>query len=40
MSADGQTSGQVVAVRITSDGPLALLDNEKQLLIDAGITIY
>lgn len=39
LSADGTISGQVVAVRVTSDGPIALLDNGSEILIGAGITI-
>ena len=39
LSADGTISGQVVAVRVTSDGPMALLDNGSEILIGAGITI-
>ena len=39
LSADGTVSGQVVAVRVTSDGPMALLDNGSEILIGAGITI-
>ena len=39
LSADGTISGQVVAVRVTSDGPMALLDNGSEILVGAGITI-
>jgi len=39
VSADGTVSGQVVAVKVTSDGPVALLDNGQELPIGAGITI-
>ena len=38
-SADGTIGGQVVAVRVTSDGPLALLDNGQQVLLGPGITV-
>jgi flagellar basal-body rod modification protein FlgD len=39
LSADGTISGQVVAVKVTSDGPMALLDNGSEIMIGAGITI-
>jgi flagellar basal-body rod modification protein FlgD len=39
VSADGTVSGQVLAVRVTSDGPVALLDNGQQIAIGAGVTI-
>ncbi len=39
VSSDGAISGQVVAVKVTSEGPVALLDNGQQLPIGAGITI-
>ena len=38
-SADGTVTGQIVAVKVTSDGPLAILDNGKQLLLEPGITV-
>ena len=39
LSADGTVSGQVVAVKVTSDGPMALLHNGSEIMIGAGITI-
>jgi flagellar basal-body rod modification protein FlgD len=38
-SADGTITGQIVAVKVTSDGPLATLDNGQQILLEAGITV-
>ena len=38
-SADGTISGQIVAVKVTSDGPLAYLDNGQQVLLEPGITV-
>ena len=38
-SADGSQSGIVKSVKITSDGPLATLDNGQTLLLGSGITI-
>ena len=38
-SADGTTAGKIVAVKVTSDGPLATLDNGRQLLLEPGITV-
>ncbi len=38
-SADGQTSGVVTAVKITSDGPLATLANGDTLTLGDGVTI-
>jgi flagellar basal-body rod modification protein FlgD len=38
-SADGTTTGQIVAVKVTSDGPLAILDNGQQILLEPGITV-
>lgn len=38
-SADGETSGEVVSVKITNDGPLATLDDGSTLLLEAGVTI-
>jgi flagellar basal-body rod modification protein FlgD len=39
LSADGTISGQVVAVKVTSDGPMALLHDGSEIMIGAGITI-
>jgi flagellar basal-body rod modification protein FlgD len=38
-SADGQVSGQVTSVMITSEGALAKLANGGELLLGAGITV-
>ena len=38
-SGDGTQSGVVKSVKITSDGPLATLDNGQTLLLGSGITI-
>jgi flagellar basal-body rod modification protein FlgD len=38
-SADGTIAGEVVAVRVTSQGPLAILDNGAQVLLEPGITV-
>jgi flagellar basal-body rod modification protein FlgD len=38
-SADGETTGVVTSVKITSQGPLATLDNGKELLIGPGVKI-
>jgi flagellar basal-body rod modification protein FlgD len=38
-SADGTITGQIVAVKVTSDGPLAYLDNGQQVLLEPGITV-
>ena len=38
-SADGTIVGQIVAVKVTSDGPLATLDNGQQILLEPGITV-
>ena len=38
-SADGTVVGQIVAVKVTSDGPLATLSNGQQLLLEPGITV-
>jgi flagellar basal-body rod modification protein FlgD len=38
-SSDGTITGQIVAVKVTSDGPLAILDNGQQLLLEPGITV-
>lgn len=38
-SADGETSGVVTSVKITSEGPLAILGNGDELLLGAGVTI-
>jgi len=38
-SSDGKTSGEVVSVKITTDGPYATLDDGNKLLIDEGVTI-
>jgi flagellar basal-body rod modification protein FlgD len=38
-SADGTITGQIVAVKVTSDGPLAILDNGQQILLELGITV-
>ena len=38
-SADGTVSGEVAAVKITSDGPLATLRNGAALLLESGVTI-
>jgi flagellar basal-body rod modification protein FlgD len=39
MSADGSVSGQVVSVRVISDGAVAQLDNGAELLLGPGITV-
>lgn len=38
-SADGSVNGTVTAVRITSAGAVAVLDNGKEVLVGAGLTI-
>lgn len=38
-SADGAVSGEIVSVRITSDGAAATLNNGKQVTLGAGVTI-
>src|SRR4051794_24682037 len=38
-SPDGTTSGEVVSVKITSDGPLATLKGGSELLLGAGVVI-
>ena len=38
-SDDGSQSGVVKSVKITSDGPLATLDNGQTLLLGSGVTI-
>jgi flagellar basal-body rod modification protein FlgD len=38
-SADGTVAGEVVAVKVTSEGPLAFLDNGAQVLLQPGITV-
>ncbi len=38
-SADGETSGVVSSVKITSDGPLATLASGDQLILGDGVTI-
>lgn len=38
-SADGATSGVVTSVKITSDGPVATLDNGDTLTLGDGVTI-
>lgn len=38
-SADGETTGKVVSVKITAEGPYATLKNGDQLLVDEGVTI-
>jgi len=38
-SADGTIVGQIVAVKVTSDGPLATLANGQQILLEPGITV-
>jgi flagellar basal-body rod modification protein FlgD len=38
-SSDGETSGKVVSVKITSDGPLATLQGGGQVLLGAGVVI-
>jgi len=38
-SSDGKTSGEVVSVKITSDGPLATLKGGGTLLLGAGIVV-
>jgi flagellar basal-body rod modification protein FlgD len=38
-SADGTVAGEVVAVKVTSEGPLAILDNGAQVLLQPGITV-
>ncbi len=38
-SSDGQTSGEVVSVKITSDGPLATLKGGSTLLLGAGVVV-
>ena len=38
-SADGKIAGEIVAVKVTSDGPLATLHNGQQILLEPGITV-
>jgi len=38
-SSDGQTSGQVVSVKITADGPLATLKSGATLLLGSGVVV-
>jgi flagellar basal-body rod modification protein FlgD len=38
-SADGSVTGEVIALTITSDGPLATLADGSELLLGAGVTI-
>lgn len=38
-SPDGSTTGTVVSVRITSDGPIATLDNDSTIAIGDGVVI-
>jgi flagellar basal-body rod modification protein FlgD len=38
-SADGTVTGQIVAVKVTSEGPLAILDSGRQVLLEPGITV-
>lgn len=38
-SADGETTGEIVSVKITSEGPYATLDDGSELLIEEGVTI-
>ena len=38
-SPDGTTSGEVLSVKITSDGPLAKLKNGGELLLGAGVVV-
>ncbi len=38
-SPDGLTTGTVVSVKITSDGPIATLDNDKTIAIGDGVVI-
>ena len=38
-SADGQTSGEVVSVKITANGPLATLKGGATLLLGSGVTV-
>lgn len=38
-SSDGETSGLVTSVKITSDGPLATLANGDTLLLSSGVSI-
>lgn len=38
-SADGEVTGKVVSVQITSEGPFATLEGGKKLLIEEGVTV-
>ena len=38
-SPDGKTSGEVLSVKITSDGPLATLKGGGELLLGAGVVV-
>jgi flagellar basal-body rod modification protein FlgD len=38
-SADGQTTGKVTSVKITSDGPLATLQGGGEILLGSGVVI-
>jgi flagellar basal-body rod modification protein FlgD len=38
-SADGETSGQVTSVKITSEGPIATLSNGKTVPLSSGVSI-
>ena len=39
VSADGTISGEIAAVRVTSDGPVAMLTNGDELLLGPGVTV-
>jgi flagellar basal-body rod modification protein FlgD len=39
LSSDGTVTGQILAVKVTSDGPLAYLDTGEQVLLEPGITV-
>jgi flagellar basal-body rod modification protein FlgD len=38
-SADGATTGKVKAVQIYSDGVVAILENDKKILMEAGVKV-
>jgi flagellar basal-body rod modification protein FlgD len=38
-SADGETSGQVTSVKITSEGPIATLSNGRTVPLSSGVSI-
>ena len=40
VSADGSTTGKIEAVRIVSGGAVAILDNGKEVLLEAGVTVF